>query len=167
MKVLITTASRHGAAAEIAQAIGTTLRQERFDVDIRTPEGVLDVDEYDAVILGSGVYAGHWLKSAKEFAFRFGTELQSRPVFLFSCGPLGDPAKPTEVPVDVASINRATGAADHRIFSGRLDKADLRLPERVVVATVRAPYGDFRDWDEIAEWARGIATTLRPEAVSV
>jgi len=34
------------------------------------------------------------------------------------------------------------------------------LPERVIVKGVKAPTGDFRDWNEIDSWAAGIASRL-------
>jgi menaquinone-dependent protoporphyrinogen oxidase len=46
------------------------------------------------------------------------------------------------------------------MFGGRLERGRLNLGERVVVAAVRAPDGDFRDWELITGWAREIAGTL-------
>jgi hypothetical protein len=46
-----------------------------------------------------------------------------------------------------------------------MDKRDLGFGEKLVVAGVRAPYGDFRPWDEIVGWAGTIARAL--EAVPV
>jgi len=34
--------------------------------------------------------------------------------------------------------------------------------ERMVVKGVRAPEGDFRDWDAMEEWAESIAHALLP-----
>ena len=67
MKVLVTAASKHGATAEIAGVIRAVLEKEDLDVDLIAPDEVEQVVGYDAVVLGSGVYAGHWLKPAKEF----------------------------------------------------------------------------------------------------
>ena len=53
-----------------------------------------------------------------------------------------------------------TGALGHRVFAGKLDKAELGRLERTMVRAVRAPEGDYRDWDEIAEWAARIADGL-------
>jgi menaquinone-dependent protoporphyrinogen IX oxidase len=36
------------------------------------------------------------------------------------------------------------------------------FPERAIVAALRVPEGDFRDWTEIRHWAAGIAEALRP-----
>jgi hypothetical protein len=38
------------------------------------------------------------------------------------------------------------------------------LGERALVKMVRAPYGDYRDWPEIAEWAQEIAGSLKGTA---
>ena len=57
-----------------------------------------------------------------------------------------------------------TAARGHRIFAGRLAKDELGFGERALVKMARAPYGDYRDWPEIAEWAREIAGSLKAAA---
>ena len=161
MRVLVTAATRHGATAEIAAAIGEVLAGRGLDATVAAPEQVKGVDGYDAVVLGSAVYAGHWLKPARELVGRFGTVLADRPVWLFSSGPVGDPPKPEEDPVDVTEILTATGARDHRVFAGRLVRRQLSFPERAIVSALRVPEGDFRDWPEIRQWADEIAEALR------
>ena len=54
----------------------------------------------------------------------------------------------------------ATGAHAHRIFSGKIDRSELGLTERAVIRMVKAPDGDYRDWDEIRHWARDIADQM-------
>ena len=88
-------------------------------------------------------------------------EFAGRRVWLFSCGPLGEPAKPDSEPAEVEALREATGAIDHRVFPGRLVRSELGFGEKVVVAGVRAPYGDYRPWDDIMTWARRIANGLR------
>jgi menaquinone-dependent protoporphyrinogen oxidase len=161
MRVLVTAATRYGATAEIAEAIGRVLAGRGLDPTVAAPEQVEGVDGYDAVVVGSAVYAGHWLKPARELVGRLGAALADRPVWLFSSGPVGDPPKPDEDPVDVAELLTATRAREHRLFAGRLVRRQLRFPERAVVSALRVPDGDFRDWSEISRWAAGIAATLR------
>jgi menaquinone-dependent protoporphyrinogen oxidase len=81
-------------------------------------------------------------------------------VWLFSSGPVGDPPKPEEDPVDVADLLAATGAREHRIFAGKLVRKQLSFPEREIVSALRVPEGDFRDWTEIRQWAAGIADAM-------
>jgi menaquinone-dependent protoporphyrinogen oxidase len=163
MRILVSTASKHGATAEIGDAIGQALRAGGADVVTLPPERVATLDGFDAVVLGSAVYAGRWLDSAKDFLARHEAALKSRPVWLFSSGPLGDPPMPAGDPADMASL-RSFSAQEPRVFAGQLDKGGLGLVERAMVAAVRAPEGDFRQWDEIRAWAGEILAALQPVA---
>ena len=161
MRVLVTAATKYGATGEIARTIGDVLAGHGLDTTVSPPEAVDTVDGYDAVVLGSAVYAGHWLKPARELAGRAGDALAARPVWLFSSGPIGDPPKPEEDPVDVAELLAATGARDHRVFAGRLVRRQLGFGDKAIAVALRVPEGDFRDWTEIKGWAAGIADALR------
>ena len=160
MKVLVTAASKHGATAGIADAIGSVFTVRGFEVVVKEPGRVEEVHTFDAIVVGSAVYAGHWMKPAIDLTHRFAERFPGKPVWLFSSGPIGDPPKPTEDPVDVAEAMTLTGARDHRLFAGKLDKTVLSFPERAIVGALRGPQGDFRDWDEIRTWAEGIAESL-------
>jgi menaquinone-dependent protoporphyrinogen oxidase len=161
MKVLVTAASKHGATAGIAQAIGDVLAARGLEVTVAPVEDVPTVDGYDAVVAGSAVYAGHWLKPAIQFVERHADALMGRPVWLFSSGPVGDPPKPEEDPVDAAWVVKQTAAYEHRVFAGMLDRGRLGFAEKAVVTALRAPVGDFRDWDDIRAWAGEVAERLR------
>ena len=159
MRVLVTAASRHGATTEVARAIAEVLTGAGLETSVHRPEDVDSVDAYDVVIVGSAVYMGRWLSSAKEFVERNGEALRARSVWIFSTGPVGD-TMPTDEPGDIATMLSLTGARDHRMFGGRLDKGHLGFGEKTVVRLVGAPDGDYRPWDEIAAWASMIARAL-------
>lgn len=161
MRILVTAASRHGATAEIAEAIGRTLRERVTGVDVLEPGEVTTMDGYDAVVLGSAVYAGRWLEPARLFIARWGFDLRRRPVWLFSSGPIAQTPASEEAPVEIEELMASTGAREHRLFGGRLEARRLGLMERSMVRAIRAPEGDFRDWAEIAGWARDISGALR------
>lgn len=160
MRVLVTAASKHGSTAEIADAIRTELEGRGFEVTLKPPSAFASIQGYDAFVIGSAIYAGRWREEAKDFVERHSAELKERDVWLFSSGPLGDPLKPEEDPTDAAPMIAKTGAREHRVFAGKLDKGKLNLAERALVRGVRAPYGDFRDWDEVSSWAGEIARSL-------
>jgi len=161
MRVLVTTASKHGATAEIGRAIGDVLVAQGVEVRVLAPEDVASVEGFDAVILGSAVYAGHWMHSAIQLAEEFESELNRRPTWIFSSGPVGDPPKPDEDPVDVGHVRELTGARGHVIFAGKLDKRRLSFGERAIVTAFRAPEGDFRVWEDVRRWATEIANQLK------
>ena len=162
MRILVTAASRHGATAELAAAIAKRLATYGFDVTLAEPRAVATLDGYDAVVLGSAVYAGRWMKPAREFAERLSAELSARPVWLFSSGPVGDPPQPSGQSVDVKQVSELTGAHSHRVLAGHLDRDVLGLVERLIVRAVGAVDGDFRDWAEVAAWTDEIARALDP-----
>jgi menaquinone-dependent protoporphyrinogen oxidase len=162
MNVLVTAASKYGATGEIAAAIGAVLSEHGLDVTVTPCEQVDTLDRYDAVVLGSAVYAGHWLKAARALVDRAGGALAARPVWLFSSGPIGDPPKPEEDPVDVADILAATKAREHRVFAGKLVRKQLSFGDKAIAVALRVPEGDFRDWAAIKGWAAEVAAALQP-----
>jgi menaquinone-dependent protoporphyrinogen oxidase len=165
VRVLVSAASKYGSTTEIAEAIGKELSAAGHDVDVRPPAHVSSIESYDAVVLGSAVYVGHWLEPVRTLVEREREALRQRPVWLFSSGPIGEPPMPKgDDAVDIAGIIEATGAREHRIFNGKLDKHRLSFPERAVVFALRVAEGDFRDWDAIAAWGRDIAAQLADEA---
>jgi menaquinone-dependent protoporphyrinogen oxidase len=100
------------------------------------------------------------MKPARELAERSADALAARPVWLFSSGPVGEPAKPADNPVDVTKILQASKARDHQIFTGKLAKKHLSFPDRAMASAIRAQEGDFRNWAEIRAWATGVADAL-------
>lgn len=162
-RVLVAYATRHGATQEIAEALAEALRHDGHAADLRAADHVETLDPYDAAVLGSAVYYGHWLDPARELVERLAAQLAERPVWLFSSGPLGPPEQlvPEGECVDVGSVAEAAAAIDHRTFAGRLDKSSLGFREKAVVAALHPPEGDFRDWEAIDGYAAEIADWLR------
>jgi menaquinone-dependent protoporphyrinogen oxidase len=74
---------------------------------------------------------------------------------------MGHEPKPEDEPADIAQLVAATGAREHRVFAGQVDRSRLGLGEKVLLTAVRAPEGDFRPWDEIRAWASEIAAVLK------
>jgi menaquinone-dependent protoporphyrinogen oxidase len=162
MRVLIAAATRHDATREIAEAIGAALAERGIDTEARPIDEVTDLSDYDAVVLGSAVYMGRWLKSARQFAERNRASLAAIPVWLFSSGPLGPPAHlvPAGEPTDVTRLVKQTGAREHRVLAGRLERDRLGFAEKAAVKAVHAPEGDCRDWSAIDSFAGDIAAQL-------
>ena len=167
MRVLVSVASRHDSTTGIGAAIAKTLRGAGIQIEVVPPEKVASLDGIDAVILGSGVYYGRWLAPALEFVDRHRAALETLPVWLFSSGPLGSPdPKPEGDPSGVPELAASLHAREHRVFAGSLDKRQLGLGERAIVRVVKAPSGDFRDWETIAAWAHVIAKELTEAPVA-
>ena len=163
MHVLVTYATRHSATEGIAEAIARVLSREGPAprvVDLIPVDDVGRVTDYDTVVIGSAVYQGRWLPEARDLVHRCADDLRPRPVWLFSSGPLGEPAVPLEDSTDESDLAEMVDAVSHRTFAGALRRADLEDAERAAFREVHAPEGDFRNWPEIQAWAEEIAATL-------
>jgi len=172
MSTLVAYASRHGATQGIAERIASTLNEAGQEAKARPVGAVDDMTCYDAFVVGSAVYAAHWQQEASEFVQRNRAVLASKPVWLFSSGPLGTDASDaqgreltvTAEPKEMAEFEGAIGPNGHRVFFGALDPGKLGFAERAIrklpAARTMLPEGDFRDRSEIDAWANGIAHDL-------
>jgi menaquinone-dependent protoporphyrinogen oxidase len=160
MRALVTAASKHGSTQMIANEVVRGLRDRGISADCVVPAEVDSLHGYDAIVIGSAIYNGHWMKPATTFVHTHQRELFDRPVWIFSSGPTGIPPVPAGEAVDTGAIADSIHARGHRSFSGRLDRAHLGLAERAMVSLVHADDGDFRDWDAVQEWTKSIAETL-------
>jgi menaquinone-dependent protoporphyrinogen oxidase len=107
------------------------------------------------------VYSGLWLGAARAFARRHVAALRTRPVWLFSSGPIGPPAHPTAQPVRLGPELQGLRPGDHHVFGGRLDRRRLTLAESAVAAAaLRVPDHDDREWHPVIEWVDGIVDQL-------
>jgi len=165
MRILVTTASRHGGTREIGETVADVLAAAGNEVELLPPEDVVAVDPYHAVVLGSAVYAGRLAVSLRDLVERQAGQLSARPVWLFWSGPVGHGGRVTgeaaTPPDEVDTVAHRVGAREVACFGGRLRTAELGLAERALVAMIDAEDGDHRDFEAVADWARGIAVSPR------
>lgn len=165
MNVLVTAASQQGATYGIAEAIARTLRTHGLETTVAAPDAVLDTGPFDAFVIGSALYMGHWLDEGTEFVRRLAPTVDDRPTWLFSSGPVGDPGrslvkKMTADPLELAELRTLTDARDHQLFAGKLSGRDHTLARRLSLLFFRGMEGDWRDWTAIEAWAHKIAQAL-------
>jgi menaquinone-dependent protoporphyrinogen oxidase len=165
-QVLVAYGTKHDGTAEIADRIGQVLREAGLRTDVHPANRVSDLTPYKAVVLGSGVYIGRWRKEAATFLKANEQALAERSVWLFSSGPTGegDPVELTDgwrFPNGLQSIADRIQPRDVAVFHGVVDTTKLNLLEKWAIKNVKAPVGDFRDWDAITSWAAAIADELK------
>jgi menaquinone-dependent protoporphyrinogen oxidase len=181
MKVLVAFASRHGSTAGIAQRIAEAIEAGGHEVTYRHVSDVGLVDKYDAFVVGSSAYMGHWEKEAKDFVRRYQAALAGHPTWVFSSGPIGtdkvdkqgrdvlEAARPAEF----AEITTSIQPRGDQVFFGAYDPdvEPANLMERLGglftrMPSIRSqmPVGDFRDWSAIEAWGAGIARALAKRA---
>jgi menaquinone-dependent protoporphyrinogen oxidase len=190
-RVLVVHASRHGATAGIAERIAAVLRAQGIEAVTSGARDMADPARFDACVIGAAVYMGSWLKEGTDYLERYASTLATRPVWLFSSGPLpGSTKAPNDRPIDPIenALGPATGPGsggrhkveelaarieprDHRVFQGAFDPNDS--PKSIVERLIRVmpgskgilPEGDFREWPAIEAWARDIAAAMSDRVV--
>jgi menaquinone-dependent protoporphyrinogen oxidase len=176
MLILVAYATKYGSTQGIAERIAATLKTEGLQVDLKPAAEVRDLSRYDAFVIGSAAYVGSWLKEAAGLVRRNRQTLATKPVWLFSSGPLGtattDP-KGRDVlvasePKEFAEFAPAIRPRGTQVFFGALDHTKLRGAHRLFALVPASEKllieGDFRNWDLIEAWARSIAHELAPVA---
>ncbi len=178
MQVLVAYASKTGFTEGIAEFIGERLKGKGLQVVVQEVNAVKDTGGYDAYVVGSAVYMFHWTREARQFVTKNRTALSTRPVWLFSSGPVGKSrtdAKGRDLllvsgPSELDELLEDSKARSHKVFFGGLDGCKLtgttgffyRMARKSQSARESMPEGDFRDWNEIGAWADGIARALQP-----
>ena len=153
-RTLVAYASKHGSTEEVARWIGSYLRSEGHDVDVRDAALVPDVESYDAVIVGGSLYMGRWHADARTFLRRHRAALEARALAVFALGPLT-----LEVDQVAGSRKQLENALTHlgvhpqfvAVFGGVVDPKKLHFPFN------RMPATDARDSSEIEAWADEVA----------
>jgi menaquinone-dependent protoporphyrinogen oxidase len=177
--VLVVYATKHGATRGIAERLAETLRSQGLDCSIADAKDMPVTSGADAFVIGSAAYVGKWLKEATEWVRTYESFLRTRPVWLFSSGPVGTETvdkKGNSVlvqPEQVTELAQSLGARGTHVFFGAWDptKSPASVGERValLIPAVKEllPIGDYRDWDAIDAWALEIAHELLKTPVAV
>jgi menaquinone-dependent protoporphyrinogen oxidase len=156
-QILVAHGSKHGATAEIAEAVADQLRRDGHAVDCLPAGDVGGVEPYDVVVVGSAVYMKRWRPEAKRLLKRNADELANRPFWVFSSGPCGENADPSwSEPPGVMKLAERLGVRGHTVFGGRLPLEPGNFMERAMVKNCPPEKRDLRDWDEIRAWASRI-----------
>ena len=167
-KVLVAFGSKYGSTAEIAERIGQVLREAGVQADVTPAKQVKRSTGYQAVILGSGVYIGMWRREAASFLKANETDLAQKPVWLFSSGPTGEGDVEElldgwKFPSGLQPVADRIKPRSIAVFRGFIDMQKLNGLERWMMGRVQAAEGDFRDWENITAWAKGIAEEILTE----
>ena len=165
-KILIAYASESGSTAEVAEAIGNALCEEGYAVETKWIKNVKDINNYDAVIIGSAIIYENWMPEAREFVKSNQDILKDMPVAYFiTCMALSSKEE--------AAMQQAIEYSDKLCdlvpqvkpvsvgrFAGVLDYSKISFLKRMLTKAAMAinnvEEGDYRDWDAIRSWAKSI-----------
>lgn len=161
-RVLIAYASATGSTVDIAAAIGSTLGECGFSIDVRPLKENPPLDGYQAVVVGGPVHGGHWLPEAVEYVQTNQSDLERLLAALFTVhlGHQGnDVASQKGRQAYLDRVRPLVPAVTEGYFAGRFDQRSVAMGLPAWMARL-TPTMDFRDWEAIRAWASNLATVL-------
>lgn len=183
-KVLIAYGTRYGATQSTSEEIAKVLRETGLEVKTAdvNKEKVKDISGYDLVIIGSGMQMGKWTKAPESFMAKHRKELATKKVAIFvSSGAeaflvnenktdesannrkLNLDDKAAKYNLQPISMTMFGGVWDYNkmnfLFKNTLVSFKPRL-EAAGVKEMQPGIFDTRNWDEIREWAKELASKM-------
>ena len=157
-RILIAYASATGSTMEIAAAIGETLGERGFSVDVRPIKDRPSVEGYQSVLIGSPVQGASWVPEAIDFVRTHQSVLNSLPLALFAVHFFfrGDSDAARDMRLSyLDNVRPLVPQAEEVFFGGRFDQrtAAMGLPAGMARLT---PAMDVRDWEAIGSWAQTV-----------
>lgn len=169
-KVLVVYGTGTGCTAGVAEKIGDTLIAAGFKADVVAGKEAPSPADYDAVFVGSGVRASTWHAPVRAWITANADALKSMPVAFFTVNltVANEPEKTDEIKAWSDPLITETGVrpVDIGVLAGWNEPKRFSFIERSIMKIMKAPQGDFRDWDAIASWTRSAAGKLGLEARS-
>lgn len=148
-----------GATISIAKKVKDILEQKKCIVDIVTASEKTNVNNYDLVVIGSGIYGGQIHESIKPFVSRNKSILLNKRVAVFAvCGTLGsDDKKKRERGTKIYSDKMQLGLNPENtaVFGGTVEDSG-KFSNWLGKLVIGANPGDYRDYDNVAKWARSL-----------
>lgn len=184
-KALIVYGTRYGATANTSEIIADSLRKEGFEVKVvnAKEEKVQSVNEFDLILVGSGIQMGKWTGEAEAFIKKHQKELASKKVALFvSCGganPLSEGEKreqeynngkqkyledkATEFNLKPIALGYFGGCYNFGKMSWFFKKTLSSIKPKLESAGYKESDNgyDLRDIEAIRSWAKEVANALK------
>lgn len=160
-RVLVGYATGTGYTTGVADAIGRTLAERGYDVDVRPLDENPSATEYDACVIGSAVNGGRWLPAAMSWLESSADVLRERPVAAFCVHSMngGGDAKQTRKRLAyLDGVRTVLTPVAEGFFLGKGPTAEdtSGIARWAFKAFGGTAEGDARDWDAIRAWAAGL-----------
>ena len=172
-KILVAYASQFGTTGEVAEAIGDVFCQNGCTVETKWIKDLTELNDYDAVVIGSAIQYDRWMPEAREFVIANQAILRKLPVaYFFTCLTLSRKNEKSENQAKNYAEKLVTLAPEIKPvaigrFAGVLDYSKMSLFFRLIgkglFAVLGVKEGDYRDWDAIHTWAKDTQLKLSDE----
>lgn len=160
-RVLVGYATRTGSTTGVAEAIGRTLGERGYAVDVKPLREKPSPGGYDAVVVGSAINGAAWLPEAIGWVESNSTVLRDIPTAAFCVHSMNGGSDEKQTRKRLAYLDKVRAAVTpvaEAFFLGKGPTADdSSLIARWAFKTFGGTAeGDARDWDKIKAWAEGL-----------
>ena len=160
-RLLVAYATFAGSTVDVAAAIGESLGNHRFAVDVKPLKDNPDLGEYQYIILGSAVHGANWLPEAVQYVKNHQSVLKQKPVGLFCVHimNLGEDEKSRKNRLAyLNAVRHLVNCQAEAYFAGRADMTNQSSFAKWIYRFFKmGPEGDCRDWNKIRGWADSIS----------
>jgi menaquinone-dependent protoporphyrinogen oxidase len=162
-RILIAYATYAGSTSEVAATIGETLGARGLAVDVKPIQDKPQIDDYQAVLIGSAIHRGHWLPEAIDFVKANQAALQRVPVGLFCVHIQNTGSDETSRQRRLAYLDELHPLLQpiaEGFFAGRFNRRGAKLLLPGWLARL-VPNIDLRNWETIRAWAASVSPLLQ------
>jgi menaquinone-dependent protoporphyrinogen oxidase len=178
-RILVLFCSTHGHTAKIAARIAAALEDDGATVELHqlgANETEAAPPDYDAVIVGASIHAGHHQRALVKWAQRHHTALGATPSAFFTvCLTAADDTDEARAATRgyLDDFVEQTDWTPHRCatFAGAVQYREYDVATRVLMRllmrrmhhpTDTSQDYDYTDWDAVERWAHEFAAALTP-----
>jgi menaquinone-dependent protoporphyrinogen oxidase len=177
MKALVAYGTRYGSTTGIAEKIRSVLERNDIEVDLVNlgKERVTGLEEYEFIVIGSGIQVGNWTKESLRFLEKNAVEINQKKHALFvTSGLARDKSKQeeyTEQYLNQVAEKYGLNPISVGLFVGSFDMNKYNFPVKLLMKVMtkdleeegydlKKPV-DLREWDLIEDWALGLVERIR------
>ena len=161
-RILVTYATCNGSTIDVAATIAESINTNGIVVDVIPIEDRPQVEDYQAVLIGSAVQYANWLPEAVDFVKSNQEAINRLPVALFCVHIQNTGDDPTSRQNRMAYLDKVRPLVQpvaEGFFAGKFDRraAAMLLPRWVAPFV---PPIDMRKWDKMRAWAESVQPLL-------
>jgi menaquinone-dependent protoporphyrinogen oxidase len=162
-RVLVVYGTKSGCTRTVAERIGAELEKGGMSIGISAAHDAVLTADHAAVVVGSGVRMGKWHAAVRTWVGDHGAILRAIPVAFYTVGlRITEAGRTEEVRAYTDPLIQDTGVrpVGLGLFAGWNVLERFPFLERLILKAMKAPEGDFRDWNAIDAWTAEIRHRL-------